>query len=181
VNITIQQRRFTLRSEYDISALGCRYYARKKLFSFNDRVQLLAEDGRVLARLKKRWTLFRPSYDFEFSDGRCYRFRCEKLWKGVFLCEGNGEPFRLYRHKRRNYSIFQNERQIAAFTKNFVKIGKGDRYDIRVNRDADALMVICLALTVDTENSEDDGAAITFDLGNIGPEDRPIDASWEPS
>ena len=181
MNISIEQRRFTFRSEYDISAPRFNYYAQKKYFSFRDRIQLLAEDRRVLARIRSRFSLFRMKYDFELSDGKVYRFWCEKLWKCVFVCENNEERFRLYEHRGLNYSIFQNDFQIAAFTKNRVKIGQGDRYDIRMNEDGNVIIVICLALTVDAAENENDRATVTFDFGNIGPEDRPFDESWEPS
>lgn len=181
MKVTIEQRKFTLRSEYDIFAPGCSYYAQKRLFSFHDKIQLLTRDGRLLVRLSQRWSLFRTRYDFEFSNGEVYRFRCEKFWRGVFLCEGQAQSFRLYQHKRLNYSIFQGDHQIAAFSKNSLKIGKGDRYDIRMNGDANVPLVICLALTVDNSENEDNGASVTYDFGNIGPEDRPFDESWEPN
>jgi len=50
-----------------------------------------------------------------------------------------------------------------------------------MNDDANLIIVICLALTVDASENEDDAATVTFDFGNIGPEDRPCDKSWEPS
>ncbi len=110
-----------------------------------------------------------------------YRFQCEKIWKGVFVCEGNEGYFRLYTHKGLNYSIFLNERQIAAFTRNSIVIGKGNRYDIRMNAGADVVIVLCMVLAVNTSKEGGDKATITFDFGNIGPEDRPFDKSWEPS
>jgi uncharacterized protein YxjI len=180
VNITVEQRKLSLRSEYDVFGAGFHYHAEKKLFSLLDKIRLLTADDRLLAKIRSHLYLFRPRYDFELSSGEVYRLRCEKLWSGVFVCEGDKDSFRLYRHKKLNYSIFQNDRQIAAFTKSRVKIGKGDRYDIRMDEDANAVVVICLALTVDATENEDDRATITFDFGNIGAEDKPFDESWEP-
>lgn len=34
--------------------------------------------------------------------------------------------------------------------------------------------------TLDLLNSDPDQAIVTFDFGNIGPEDRPFNESWEP-
>jgi len=100
----------------------------------------------------------------------------------VFLyAKARGETFRLYQHKGRRWSIFQNDLQIAAFTKNSITIGKGNEYDLRMNSNADVLVVICLTLTLNTSENDDDNATVTIDLGNIGPEDRPFDESWEPS
>jgi hypothetical protein len=56
------------------------------------------------------------------------------------------ESFALHKHKGLNYSIFQNDCQIAAFHKNRLKTGKGDRYEILMNDDANLPIAICLAL-----------------------------------
>jgi uncharacterized protein YxjI len=180
VDVTIQEPKFSFRSEYDISAAGSNCYAWKAFFSFRDKLQIQAEDGRVLARIRGHFSFIRMKHDFEFSDGRIYRFRCEKFWRGVFRCEGNQECFRLYQHKGLRYSIFQDERQIAAFSKNRVTIGKGNRYDIQMDADADLVVLLCLVLTVNTAENADNKATVTVDLGNIGPEDRPFDESWQP-
>ena len=95
-------------------------------------------------------------------------------------CEGNEERFRLFEHKGLNYSIFQDNRQVAAFTKNRISIGKGNSYDVRVDRNANVLVLICTVLTVNTAEQDDNTATVTFDFGNIGPEERPFDESWEP-
>jgi len=181
MNITVQEHEFSIRSEYEISTPGCIYFAQKNFFSFRDKITLRGPRGQELARINSRFSFFRCRYDFELSEGKIYLFWREKFWKGVFVCESADETFRLYEHKGLNYSVFQNNRQIAAFNKNRIKIGKGDRYEIRMNDDANLIIVICLALTVDASENEDDAATVTFDFGNIGPEDRPCDKSWEPS
>jgi|SRR5580704_3084417 hypothetical protein len=180
MDISIEERKFSFRSEYDISTPDSSYYAQKAFFSLGAKLQLQAEGGRVLAIIRGRFPFF-TRYDFEFSNGSFYKYRCEKFWKGVFVCEGQGESYRLYQHKGRRWSIFQNDRQIAAFTKNRVTIGKGNEYDIRMNANADVLIVICLTLTLNTSENDDDNATVTIDFGNIGPEDRPFDESWEPT
>jgi uncharacterized protein YxjI len=181
VNITVQQREFSLRSEYEISTPGCTYFAQKKFFSWRDKIRLTDPRDHVLARIIGRFSLFRSRYDIELADGRIYHFWREKFWKGVFLCECSDDSFTLYEHKGLNYSIFQKNSQIAAFTKNLVKIGNGDRYEILMNDDANIVVVLSLALIVDASENEGDTASVTFDFGNIGPEDRPFDKSWEPS
>jgi hypothetical protein len=180
VDISIQERKFSFRSEYDISTPDANYYAQRAFFSFGAKLQLQAEGGRTLVLIRGRFPFF-TRYDFEFSDGRFYRYRCEKFWKRVFVCEGQGETLRLYQHRGCRWSIFQNDRQIAAFTKNRITIGKGNEYDVRMNADADVLVVICLTLTLNTAENDDDNATVTIDLGNIGPADRPFDESWQPT
>jgi hypothetical protein len=69
---------------------------------------------------------------------------------------------------------------VAAFVKNRIVIGKGDRYEIRVNRDEDALLVICIAIIIDAlEGAHSE--TVTIDLGNVGPEAKAFDEAWEPS
>jgi uncharacterized protein YxjI len=181
LNITVQQCEFSFRSEYEISTPGCIYFAQKKFFSWRDKIKIIGPRDRVLARIIGRFSLFRCRYDFELADGRVYHFWREKIWKGVYRCECRDESFTLYEHRGLNYSIFQNNSQIAAFTKNRVKIGNGDRYEILMNDDANLVVVICLALIVDASENEGHSASVTIDIGNIGPEDRPFDKSWVPS
>jgi len=181
LNITVQQNEFSLRSEYEISTAGCIYTAQEKFLSWHDKITLMKPRGEVLARIKSRFPFLGSRYDFELSDGKVYRFWCEKLWKRVFACDGNNERYRHYEHKGLNYSVFQDDNQIAAFSKNRYKIGKGDQYEIRMNDDANFVIIVCLALTVDSSEYDDDTASFTVDVGNIGPEDRPFDESWEPN
>jgi len=180
VNVTIQERRFSFTSEYEISALSRTYYASRSLFSFKDKLQLRSEDGRVLARIRSYFAPFRRRHDFHLRDGRILRFQCEKIWKQVFICEGKEELYRLYEHKGLKYSIFQKDRQIAAFVKNRVVTGKGNQYALRMDSDADLAVVLCMVLAISSSENDDHQATATIDLGNIGPEDRPFDESWEP-
>ena len=181
MNVTIQERKFALRSEYDITVPGDSYYAVRKLFSLHANLQVLTEDRRLLARILGHFSLFRSKYDFIFADGKLYRLWSEQVWKGVYACESPEEKFRLYTHKGVNYSIFNGDRQIAAFSRNRIVIGRGNRFDIQINTDANVLVVICMVLTVNTFTNDDDHATVTYDFGNIGPESRPFDTSWEPS
>jgi hypothetical protein len=181
MNITIQQRPYAFRSEYEISMPGCIYSARNRLFSWRDDITLTGPRDRILARIIGRFSPLSRRHDFELSDARVYQYNKKKIWRGVSVCEGENESFTLYEHKGLNYSIFQNDVQIAAFTRNSVKIGKGDCYEIAMNDDANLVVVICLVLTVDASENEDDNSTLTYDFGIVGPEEKPFDASWRPS
>jgi hypothetical protein len=74
----------------------------------------------------------------------------------------------------------QNKTQVAAFSKNAVTIGSGDQYEIRVNDDANLMVVICIVLAIDLSENEGNNTSITYHFGNIGREDRPFDKTWEP-
>jgi uncharacterized protein YxjI len=174
LNAIIQERKFSFRSEYDISSNGSTFYARKTFFSFFNKLQLQSRDGNVIARIQGRFSLLRNKYDFELSDDRVYHFRCEKLWKPVFLCERSEESYRLYQHKGRD------DRQIAAFSKNRVTIGKGNRYEILMNADADLIVIVCMVLALNTSQDNDNKETVNIDFGNIGPEAKPFDEFWQP-
>jgi hypothetical protein len=83
----------------------------------------------------------------------------------------------LYQHQGLNFSIFQDEHQIAEFTKNRVAIGNGNEYAIRLDGDANSLLLICMVLAINT-SQRDNNESVTIDFGSIGPEDRPFDTSW---
>jgi uncharacterized protein YxjI len=181
MNITVQQRVFVFSSEYEIGTPACIYSAEKRSFFRRDKIRVFAPRSRLLATIRGHF-FFRPKYDIRLADGKMYHFWCAKLWKGVFVCENSEESFRLYQHKRLNYSIFQNDSQIAAFSRNRVKIGGTDRYEIRMNDDANLVVIICMALVMDCGELEDETAGmVTVDLGSLGPEERPFDPSWAPS
>ena len=182
MHLTIAERKFAIRSVYDISCGNQSWYARKQYFSWNDKLLLRGGDDGMLARIQGFFSFFREKHEFRLGDGRVYRFHCEKIWKGVYLCEGNGEAYRLYRHKGRNFSIFAGDEQIAAATKNKIVINKGNRFEVDVNADADVVLVICMLLTINSgaETDSDPGATVTVDLGNVGPEERKFDRTWQP-
>ena len=141
MNIAVEQRMFAFRSEYEIETPACIYSARKKSFFLRDKIRLFAPRSRLLATIRGHF-FFRPRFSINLAGGKVCYFWCEKSWKGVFVCQKSEESFRLYQHKRLNYSIFQNDSQIAAFSKNRVKIGRIDRYEIRMNDDASPVVIV---------------------------------------
>ena len=181
MNITIRKHPFSVRSRYEIETPSCIYFAQKKLFSLGGRIKLVAPRDRLLATIKGHFLSLHSKYEFELADSKTYHFECNKLWKGVFVCRNGEESFRLYRHKGLNYSIFSNDVQIAAFSKNRVVVGGCECYDVRMNDDANVIVVVCMVLAIGSSENEDDTATVTLDFGNIGPEERPFDPSWEPS
>ena len=182
MDVTIQERRFSFTAEYDIETSGANYYAKKAFFSFNDKIQLQTTDGRPVARINGYLSPLRKKHDIQIlQDSTTYRFWCEKLWKQVYVCEGNQQTYRLYEHRGLNYSIFHDDRQVAAFSKNRIVLGSGNQYELQMDSDADLILILCIVLTINSsEESNDNNAGITIDFGNIGPEDRPYDQSWTP-
>lgn len=180
MNLTIRERKLSFASEYDITGSAFRYYARKSIFSFFDKLKLQTESSQVAARIRGHFSPFRSKHDFLFSDGRVYKFHCEKILKRVYACEGNDGCYRLYGHRGLRYSIFYQERQIASIAKNRLVIGKGNQYEIRMDSNADVLIVLCLMLAVNCAEYDNDREAVSVDYGSIGPEEKPFDRFWTP-
>lgn len=183
MDITISERKLSFTAEYDIATTDGEYYARKSLFSsffglFDD-IGLRYPGGATLARIHGGFSPLRVKHEFSIRDGRVYHFRCEKLMKQVYICEGNGERYQLYCHRGLNFSIFREDRQIAAATKNRVVFGKGNRYEVQIDSDADAIVIICMMLALSSNDQEDD-TTVTIDFGNIGPEGRRYNPDWQP-
>ena len=134
-----------------------------------------------MASIRGHFSPIRKRHTFALTDGRSFKFCCEKVWKQVYLCEGQGESYRLYAHRGLKYSIFRDERQIAAITQNRLVIGRGNEYRIRMDSDADVVLLLCMMLTYNTgEEQDDDSASVTFDMGRIGPQGRAWDPNWKP-
>jgi uncharacterized protein YxjI len=177
VEISIRERKFSWRTTFEITAGAESYLARHEFYFFRKSFTVEAEGRGQQARVAKT-DFFRTRYEFAFADGRMGRFGCEKLWRGVYVCECGAETYRLYRHRGRRWSIFRDGRQIAACTKNLVVFAKGNNYRIRADHDADAMVLVCMMISLAPHDNDNQG--INLDLGNLGPEERPFDESWEP-
>ena len=180
MNITLKERKLGWSRQYDIAASNCKYYARKSHVPLRGLRLLSGDRKQLLARIRRRLSLFHARYEFQLEHGTVYQFWCEALRRGVFVCEGGGEQYRFYRHKGLSYSLFRGERQVASFVKNRFVIGKGNQYEIRVNEDENTLLVICVGLVADALDGVS-GEGVTIDAGNVGPEARPFDENWEPN
>jgi len=179
--INIQQRNFSFRAEYDIETPACIYFAQKKSFSLRSQIGVFATSGEQIVRIVGSLGLFRANYHFDFADGRFYEFFSEKIWNRVFVCENSKESYKLYGHQGFDYSIFRNDTQIAAFTRNSIKIGAGDQYDVRLNDDVDKFLVICMVLVMDDTENADTNSMMTYEVGQIGPEEKAFDSRWQPN
>jgi hypothetical protein len=57
------------------------------------------------------------------------------------------------------------------------RIGNGDSYEIRLNDDADLVVVICLALSVDASENQEDTASVIFILATLARKIDPLKRS----
>jgi uncharacterized protein YxjI len=180
MDVTIKEHSVSFASEYDVSTPNGNYYARKKVFALTGHIEVHSEGGALVAQIEGEFSPLRGRHEFIFHDGRRYQFSCEKLWTQAYKCEGSGEAYWLYQHKGLKFSLFKDDRQIAAIEKNRVVFGSGNQYQIQVDADADILVVVCMVITINTLEYDDDQDTVTIDFGSIGPEERPYDPAWQP-
>ena len=182
MDLSIKERIISLRSTYDVVAPdGAAYTAEKKIFSLFPNLKVVDGSGQIVVNLKGGFALFSQKYDFVFSDGRTYHYKTEHRIKPVYLAEGNGEAYRLYRHRGVKFSVFKGDTQIAAVTKNRIAIGSGNEYQVRINSDADPLIVTAMVLAFNSSKEDDKKGALTVDVGYMGLEAKSFDSSWQPS
>jgi uncharacterized protein YxjI len=181
VNVTIQEHKFSLRSEYDIAAPTAAYTAQKALLSFLASLEVRTLTGEVAATIHGNFSIF-ADYNIDLADGRHFHYGCEKVIKGVYSCVGDTTTYHLFEHHGLRYSIFQDDTQVAAVTRNSLILGSGHEYYIEMNHDADVLVIACMILALNTNSSDNDNrGGVTWDIGKIGPEDRRFDENWEPN
>lgn len=181
MDVTIQEAKFSVYAEYDITAPGRQLYARKEFFAIPAKI-VLSESDTPIATLQAHFSFLRSRFDFLFADGRDYQFECEKLIKQVYVCQREGENYRLVQHHGLRWSVFQNQQQIAAIEKNRLVLGNGNQYEISMNHDAPVEVIVSMILALNTSDGDDkNNDTFTFDLGSIGPEECPYDPNWFPS
>jgi len=180
LDVSIQENTFSFGVGYVIETPKATVQAQKKIFSLLPHIELHTSDGSRLATITGE-SFFRTKFEIKLAAGGSYEYHCEKFWKSVDICEGEGGPYRLYAHRGVRYSIFQNDTQIAAFSKNRLIIGNGRHFDLRVNSDVNLPLIISMVLCLNTENGDDeDQNTVAYDFGQLGPEDRKFDETWRP-
>lgn len=182
MDLSIKERIISLRSTYDIVAPdGNTYTAEKKIFSLFPNLKVVGAGGQQVVNLKGGFALFSQKYDFIFTDGRTYHYKTESRLKPVYKVEGNGEIYRLYRHRGVKFSIYKDDTQIAAITKNRLTIGSGNEYQIQISSNADPLIVTAMILAFNSSKEDDKKGAVSVDVGYMGLEAKPYNSSWQPS
>lgn len=180
MDVLIQEKSFSFGVEYVIETPTETLQAHKKIFSLLPHITLQSANDAILATITGK-SFIRTKFLIELPGAGSYDYHCEKIWKSVDVCEGDGGPYHLYAHKGVRYSIFQGVRQIAAFSTNKLIIGSGRTYDLRVDADANLPLVISMVLCLNTEDGDDrENNTVTYDFGHLGPEDRRFDENWRP-
>jgi uncharacterized protein YxjI len=181
MNLSIKERKLSLRSTYDIVTDSAAYTAVRKLLAIFPSIQVVDSGNQPALTLKGGFALFSQKYTMVFPDGRTFNYKTEKRIKAVYLAEGGGEQYRLYRHRGVTFSVFKGDTQIAAVSKNRMVIGAGNEYAVQMNSDADPLIIAGMILAFNTSVEDEKKGIAKIDIGYMGLEDRARDVNWQPS
>jgi hypothetical protein len=107
----------------------------------------------------------------------------EKFWASIYRCEGTSEPpLEWVEHQGLRWSVYQQQRQVAAVVKNRWVTGNGNQYQIGMNHDADMPLSVAMVLAINTARHDDQNdSTITYEFRRVLPDARPWDESWTPS
>lgn len=181
MEIRINQASFSFTDKYNIYAgAELQYTAASVFFSWPKRINLY-EAGSSIPKLilQKNFSLSDSSFDLTKDSGEILEFRSQSFWKAHYSCPSGDDLYEIFGHKGRKYSVFKNDLQIAWWDKNAISFGTGDKFVITTNKESDHALIIAFCLVID-ERRDSDSAAVTIDIGNIGPEERKFDSSWRP-
>ena len=181
MDVTIQERSLSFVMKYDIDTPRGRWYASQEFLKLLNVIDLFeSQDGPAIAQLKSEFSPLHHRWEFDLADTRTAQFECTDLLRQVYECRCGADVLTLYRHHGMNHSIFNGDRQIAAYTKNRLTFGDGNQYQLRMDSDADMTLIVCMVLALSVTKDNDKKEAINVDLGSIGPQARPFDDTWHP-
>jgi hypothetical protein len=180
--IDINQKKISIGDKYKIFINEKQTYsAHTKLFKLLSEVNLFEENSsKSKITLKKRWSWFETKYDMYRNGNAKFEYRTVSFWKIHHKCQVGKDLYEIFGHKGRKYSIFKNKKQIAYWNKNCVTWFDGDNYRIIADNDCDVELIISFCLINDNKTESNNSKnALTFDLGNSGPEARKFDNNWK--
>jgi hypothetical protein len=140
--------------------------------------EFIVDDGNKMS-VKRSW--FKSSYEMIFSNGKTAHLKPIGGFKENYECSYLDKNYFLYVHKGLNISIFNDKFQIG-FIKKPKKIFKNS-YDLEFSANDDVngplLLFFCLVVYYNQSKSSEQ-SSVTFDFGNIGPEEFAFNESWKP-
>ncbi len=183
MQIDINQKKIALGSKYEIVRNGKTIYkAASKLFRFLSEINLFRpEDDHVLLSIHRLFSFFTAKYSLEMDNGSEALFYTVKYWKNHYRCEYRGKGYDIYGHRKRKFSIFKNDNQIARFEKEAVSYFEGDNYKLTADDDVEVILLLGFVLVIDNyRNRSRNRGIINYDFGSVF-EARPFDENWIPA
>lgn len=183
MEIDINQKKISIGDKYTIFTDGKESHrASRRLFRFMPEVELFDKLGNTaVMTLRKKLAFFVAKYVITRRDGTVYHFTTKSFWKSHYQCQVGSDLYEIYGHRRRKYSIYKNDRQIAWWQKAAVSWFAGDNYKIIADRNVDNDLLIAFCLVIDNYASDDhDGKMVSIDIGKLGPQAKVFDENWRP-
>ena len=183
MEIDINQKKISIGAKYQIFIDGQKTYrASAKLFRLLSEINLFELDcGRPKYIIKKKLTFFKVAFDLTTWNNNVFEFRTKKIWKKSYYCQGGRDFYEIFGHRGRKFSVYKNNTQNAYWDKEAVAWFNGDNYKIIADNDSDYELIILFCLIIDNFFSKNNnGNTVTIDFGNIGPQDRKFDPTWQP-
>lgn len=102
-----------------------------------------------------------------------------RIFRGHWRLENGSDTYDYFIQKGHKKSLFKNGTQIAAYDKKYFHLFEKDTMYIKANSNEPVALLISFAIAFDL-GSDNDGATMTYDVGNIGPEVKTYDVNWKP-
>ena len=184
MDIDINQKKISMGDKYQIFIDGQqRYSASRQLLQLLPEINLFETNagGRARVTINRRLSWFKAKYDITRWDNNVFQFRTKSVWKLHYQCQFGPDIYDIYGHRGRKYSIYKNDIQVAWWDKKAVSWFAGDNYKITAEKDCDIDLIISFCLIADNFlNIDNDGNTVTYDLGNIGFQDKKFNNTWHP-
>ena len=183
MEIDINQKKISIGDKYQIFIDGQQtHFASTKLFRLLAEINLFENSsGQLKYTIKKNWAFFSTSYDITGWDNNIIEFRTKSFWKRHYFCQVEQDLFEIFGHRGRKYSVYKNEKQVAWWDKKAVAWFNGNNYKITADKDCNYELIISFCLIIDNAfSNENNGSTLTIDVGNIGPQAKKFDPSWQP-
>ncbi len=183
MEININQKKISFGDEYQIFKDGQQtHFASQRIFRIRPEINLFDNNGgRARMTISKRFSWFKAKYDITTWDNNVLQFRTPSFWRLHHQCQYGSDCYDIYGHRKRKYSIFKNNVQVAWWDKEALTFFEGDNYKIVANQDCDVDLIIAFCLIVDNFSSDDhDGNTVTYDFGNVAFEEKRFNRNWKP-
>lgn len=183
MEININQKKIAIGDKYIIFVDGQQVYkASRKLLRWLPEIVLFTNDSdKARIIINKQFSFFKAHYYITRHDNSRFEFNTVSYWKRHYQCQTGADSYDIYGHRGRKYSVYKNDKQVAWWDKNAVTWFAGDNYKIIADTKIDRELVISFCLVIDNFSSEGkNGNAVTFNVGNIGPQAKAFDKTWQP-
>lgn len=186
MEITIKQKKVALTPTYTIENNGnIIYTAKAKILKLMAQVDVFGPEGDVtpVATIYRRFAWFKARYDIAVPDAVLpLEFTTIAIFRRHYRCISGNDVYDIYGNKRRKFSIYKNDEQIAWWDKKAISVMAGDQYTITANDNCDKLLLTTFCLAMDNfTRAQKQGGLVKYDIGNMGFNTRDFNENWRPS